>query len=138
MRISDWSSDVCSSDLRAAIRQSAVQRQPQVAAVLAREAVEHGGVAAAFELLDQGAALFVLQAPLAASGAVAEADPRALLGVGLDARRVAEPVVAGAGEKPRVTDSAVQGGHAAAVVCPGCPAPGFVGGCGRGPGYQRR
>src|SRR3546814_6892073 len=54
----------CHSDtdapVRAAIRQSAVQRQPQVAAVLAREAVEHGGVAAALELLDQGAALFVL------------------------------------------------------------------------------
>src|SRR3546814_1169962 len=111
MRISDWSSDVCSSDLRAAIRQSAVQRQPQVAAVLAREAVEHGGVAAAFELLDQGAALFVLQAPLAAYGAVAEADARALLGVGLDPRRVAEPVVAGAGEQHGVADAEIGRAH---------------------------
>src|SRR3546814_19706556 len=121
MRISDWSSDVCSSDLRAAIRQSAVQRQPQVAAVLAREAVEHGGVAAAFELLDQGAALFVLQAPLAASGAVAEADARPLLGVGLDARRVAEPVVAGAAARHGVAAAPGAVERPALTLAPGAP-----------------
>src|SRR3546814_2545818 len=53
---------------------------------------------------------------------------RSLLGVGLDPRRVAEPVVAGAGEQHGVADAAVEVDADAVVVGAGAQAARFVGG----------
>src|SRR3546814_6545334 len=130
MRISDWSSDVCSSDLRALLardqrragerqehrlrqRGAHVQRQRVVLAAV-RLVGEHDHVAAvgqrlgALELLDQGEDIAVVAAQQLAQVRAAAGVALVALGVGHRARGLKVPAICSSSSMRSVTTTNVQ------------------------------